>query len=157
MAVVPALEQGPEARTQRRQLAREQARTQRVEQVVDFEQRIDLGRAEPDTRKFREFGARIEDVGLALSRPDDRHVEAVAQVFDVALESGVRNLEVFLDLAPRQRAFLDQPAPDAIETLGPVHDSAGRHDAENLARILVGHEVERTVGPFADVAHALAD
>ena len=45
----------------------------------------------------------------------------VAQILDVALERRMRDLEVFLDLAPRERALLDQPAPDTVEALGAVH------------------------------------
>ena len=141
----PLSSSAAEARPQRLELPLEVAAAQRAEQVVDLEQRIDLGRTEPDAGQLGLFRLRVEHVSALLARPDDRHVQAVAQVLDVALERGVRDLEVFLDLAPRQRALFDEALPDAVEALGAIHGSARRHDAQDLAGILVRHEVERAV------------
>jgi chemotaxis signal transduction protein len=98
---------------QRLELPPEQPGPQAAEQVLDLEQRVDLGRAEPDARQFREFGVRVDDIGLALARPDDRHVQPVAQVLDVATRHPGRHV-------PRRQTF-DRPLEVAQHVEGALH------------------------------------
>ena len=64
---VAALEQRPQSRAQWIELAAQQARLEALEQVLDFEQRIDFGGAEPDAGQLGDVGVRIQHVSLALA------------------------------------------------------------------------------------------
>ena len=87
--MVALVEHGAQALEQRLHVRRQQARLQRLQQVLHRQQRMRLGRREPQARQLEIRRGSIEPVAVRGLVPLDRRVEAVAQVLEVALEGGV--------------------------------------------------------------------
>ena len=95
--VLARFEQLLEALAQRGDQLRQHAGLQVGDQLVHGEQRAQLLGVEPQARQLPERAVLdlvVEAVGLLLAVVEDRGVEAVAQVVEVALERGAGDFEV---------------------------------------------------------------
>jgi hypothetical protein len=98
------------------------------EQMLHGHQGVDFGGRKPEARQF----VLRADVGLSLAAaqvaitacfavPDDRCVEAVAQVFQVAFQGRARDFQPRLNACKRRRLGRGQHHVDQMKTLGSVH------------------------------------
>ena len=118
------LEEHLEPRTQRRDVRRQQARLQVVQHRVHRQQRVDFRRVEPQTgqRVLRPLARGDEFVAAAIGVPDDRRVEALAHVLEVALERGGRYLQRVEECLARDQLALVQQPVDQVEPLASIHE-----------------------------------
>ena len=93
--------------------------------MLHGQQGVDLGGVEPQTGQLelaaRMCRASLVEVATRLRIPDQRGVEAVAQVLDVALERRRGDFQGFLHLCEgHDLAFADELV-DLVEAFGAVH------------------------------------
>ena len=125
--VLPGFEQLVQPLSQRADLFGQHAGLEIGDQAVHGEQCTQLVGAEPEPGQLPERAVGhlvIEAVGFLVAVEGDRRVEAVAQVFEVALEGGARDLErvqelLGADVAPRLQQLLD-----AVEAFQAFHGEA---------------------------------
>ncbi len=122
-------EQGVEAGHQWLHMGSQQpARVEIGQQVLHGQQGVDFLRGEPQPRQ-RELaaglgGKRLEAIPAGVAVEDDRGVEAVAQVLEIALQRGPRNFAGLLQLPESDQAAVLQQLLDLVKALGTIHGHA---------------------------------
>ncbi len=88
----------------------------------DQRERFGLRKPKPGQREARS-GRRLLVIAVAarVGVVDDRRVEAVAHVLDIALERRMRNLELVEESVTRYDAALVEKLVDAVEALRTIH------------------------------------
>ncbi len=93
--------------------------------MLHGQQGMDFRGVEPQARQLvlaaRARGAVLEAVTARLAVPDQRAVEAVAQVLDVALERGGRDFQDFEQLGEAHQLALADELVDLVEAFGAIH------------------------------------
>ena len=110
-------------------MARQHARLQVGEQRIHRQQRLYFAGIEPQARQLKLLGAVLDLVAIAapFAVPDDRRREAVAQVFEVALEGRRRHLERVEKLLAADDALVAQQLVDEMKTFGTIHGDSLAH------------------------------
>jgi len=125
---IPALQQCLETREQRLDMGFEQAVPEICQQLLEREQGMDFRRTEPETGQFV---SRCPGIGCIVAVtpqrpiPDNRCMETVPQVLEVALYRGLRCPQRLDQRAHRHAAPLAQQLIDFIKAFGAVHSTPG--------------------------------
>ena len=105
-----------------------------LEQLAQREESPDLGLVQPEPGEGvagRGGGRLHESVAALRPIPRDRCVQAVAEILEIALEGGARDLELFEKRLDGDEPALAEQRIDPVEALGPVHtrpsSSRSRH------------------------------
>ena len=109
---------------QRLDMRPEQPGVHLLEQLPEREEGPDLRLVQPQPGEGvagRGRGVVGEPVAALSPVPLDRRVQPVAQVLEVALEGGARDLELFEKSLDRDDPSLTQQGIDPVEAFGPVH------------------------------------
>ena len=109
-----ALEQRIEVRTK-------QAGFEIFQQLLHRQQRVDLLRAEPQAGKLLNLRLRIVAVAVGLAIPHDGNIQPRAQIFQIALEGGGRDLEFLAKSSRRHDLLAVNELLDLVEAFGAVH------------------------------------
>src|SRR5205085_2029088 len=104
-------------------LSIEQARLQIAEELQGRQQRVDLGRIEPEARKLiaRTVAGLAEAIAIAGANILDRRMKAVAHVDQVALERCPRHPQRVLESGKRHDLAVLQQLVDLVESFRPIH------------------------------------
>jgi hypothetical protein len=105
--------------------AEQPAGVQVRQQVLHGDQGVDLRSVEPQPGQFVLATAALRlgvAVAAGLAVPDDRRVQPVAQVFQVALDRGPGHLQLLQEVAESHQPALAEQLVDLVEALGAVHD-----------------------------------
>ena len=122
--VVGALQQRAQALLQRLDVTAQEAGLQFREQVLHGEERRGFGCVEPQPREFDARGLAAlagEAVAVGVAVVDDRRLHAAAQVFEVALECGRRDLEFVEHFLERRELARRDHLLDFENAFGFVH------------------------------------
>ena len=136
--VVGRAQQTVQSGHQRLDVGRQQSALVEVgHQVLHGQQGMDFRGVEPQARQFELAagvrGAALVAVAARLAVPDQRAVEAVAQVLDVALERGRRHFQCILQFGEGHQLALADQLVDLVEAFGAVHSGL----REGMARFYV--------------------
>ena len=95
------------------------------EQVLHGEQGVDFRGVEPQAGQFELAAGRavafIVAVAAGVAVPGDGRVEAIAQVFEVALDGGGRDFQRFDEDLKRDDAAFGDELVDFVEAFGAIH------------------------------------
>lgn len=107
-------------------MGRQEPRLELLQQDIHRQQCMNLGRVGPQPgQRMRCGGAlsHVEFVAARLGVPDDRGVESIAQLSEIALERGRRCLEGVEQLAARDSPVVAKQPLDPVEAFDPIQDA----------------------------------